>query len=63
MLKIFRRTSKNNFIERRDFVRGYRRNGWMEFSEPQPIDSIHNEGTNTVVLANQAEGDGLLVHK
>ena len=45
-----RRTLKNNFTERKHFIRHYQRNGWMDFSELQAIDSLHNEGTNTLVM-------------
>ena len=45
-----RRLLKNNFTERKRFIRRYQRNGWMDFSELQAIDSLHNEGTNTLVM-------------
>ena len=45
-----RRALKNNFIERKDFIRRYQRNGWMDLSELRDIYSLHNEGTNTVVM-------------
>ena len=45
-----RRALKNNFTERKHFIRGYQRNGWMDFSELRAIDSLHNEGTNTLVM-------------
>ena len=35
---------KNNFTERKHFIRNYQKNGWMDFSELQAIDSLHNEG-------------------
>ena len=35
---------KNNFNERRDFIRRYQRNGWIDLSEIRAIDSLHNEG-------------------
>ena len=41
---------KNNFTERKHFIRHYQRNGWMDFSELRAIDSLHNEGTNTLVM-------------
>ena len=41
---------KNNFTERKHFIRRYQRNGWMDFSEFWAIDSLHNEGTNTLVM-------------
>ena len=41
---------KNNFTERKDFIRRYQRNGWMNFSELRAIDSLHNESTNTIVM-------------
>ena len=41
---------KNNFTERKHFIRHYQRNDWMDFSELQAIDSLHNEGTNTLVM-------------
>ena len=43
-------TLKNNFTERKHFIRRYQRNGWMDFSELRTIDSLHNEGTNTKVV-------------
>ena len=42
--------AKNNLSERMHFIRCYQRNGWMDFSELQAIDSLHNEGTNTLVM-------------
>ena len=33
----------HNFTERKHFIRRYQRNGWMDFSELQAIDSLHNE--------------------
>ena len=45
-----RRALKNNFTDRKHFIRRYQRNGWMDFSELQAIDSLHNEGTNTLVM-------------
>ena len=45
-----RRALKNNFTERKHFIRCYQRNGWMDFIELQAIDSLHNEGTNTLVM-------------
>ena len=45
-----RHVLKNNFTERKHFIRHYQRNGWMDFSELQAIDSLHNEGTNTLVM-------------
>ena len=44
------RTLKNNFTEMKHFIRRYKGNGWMDFSELQAIDSLHNEGTNTLVM-------------
>ena len=44
-----RRSLKNNFTDRKHFIRRYQRNGWMDFSELRAIDSLHNEGTNTLV--------------
>ena len=41
---------KNNFTERKHSIRCYQRNGWMDFSELQDIDSLNNEGTNTLVM-------------
>ena len=41
---------KNNFSERKHFIRRYQRNGWMDFSELRVIDSLDNEGTNTLVM-------------
>ena len=43
-------TLKNNFTDRKHFIRRYQRNGWMDFSELQAIDSLHNEGINTLVM-------------
>ena len=40
----------NNFSDRKHFIRHYQRNGWMDFSELRTIDSLHNEGTNTLVM-------------
>ena len=40
---------KNNFTDRKHFIRRYQRNGWMDFSELRAVDSLHNEGTNTLV--------------
>ena len=40
---------KNNFSERKHFIRRYQRNGWRDFIELQAIDSLLNEGTNTLV--------------
>ena len=45
-----RRALKNNFSERKHFIRRYKRNGWMDFSKLRAIDSLHNEGTNTLVM-------------
>ena len=51
-----RRALNNNFIDRIidyrgriDRLRRYQRNGWMNLSELQDIDSLHIEGTNTIV--------------
>ena len=44
-----RRAIKNNF-NRKHFIRRYQRNDWMDFSELWAIDSLHNEGTNTLVM-------------
>ena len=41
---------KNNFTERKHFIRRYQRNDLMDFSELWAIDSLHNEGTNTLVM-------------
>ena len=41
---------KNNFTERKHSIRRYQRNGWMDFSELRAIDSLYNEGTNTLVM-------------
>ena len=41
---------KNNFTDRKHFIRRYQRNGWMDFSELRAIDSLHNEGANTLVM-------------
>ena len=45
-----RRALKNNFTDRKHFIRRYQRNGWMDFIELRDIDSLHNEGTNTLVM-------------
>ena len=45
-----RRALKNNFAERKHLIRRYQRNGWMDFIELRAIDSLHNEGTNSVVM-------------
>ena len=45
-----RQALKNNFSERKHFIRCYQRNGLMYFSELRAIDSLHNEGTNTLVM-------------
>ena len=44
------RALKNDFTERKHFIRHYQRNGWMDFSELWAIDSLYNEGTNTLVM-------------
>ena len=44
------RALKNNFTKRKHFMRRYQRNGWMDFSELRATDSLHNEGTNTLVM-------------
>ena len=36
---------KNNFTDRKHFIRCYRRNSWMDFSELWAIDYLHSEGT------------------
>ena len=41
---------KINFTERKHSIRRYQKNGWMDFSELWAIDSLHNEGTNTLVM-------------
>ena len=41
---------KNNFTDRKHFIRCYQRNGWMDFNELWAIVSLHNEGTNTLVM-------------
>ena len=41
---------KNNFNERKHFIRRYQRNSRMDFSELWPVDSLHSEGTNTLVM-------------
>ena len=51
-----RRALKNNFTERKHFIRRCPRNGWMDFIELRDIDSQHNEGTNTLIMD---EKDGL----
>ena len=40
---------KNNFIGKKNFIRQYQRNGWMDLSELRDIGSLHIEGTDTVV--------------
>ena len=37
---------KNNFIDRKNFIRQYQRNGWSELRD---INSLHIEGTDTLV--------------
>ena len=44
-----RRVPMNNFIDRKNFIRRYQRNGYMDLSELWDIDSLHNKGTNTLV--------------
>ena len=44
-----RHALKNNFIDRKNFIRQYQRNGWMDLSELRDIDSLHIEGTDTLV--------------
>ena len=39
---------KNNFTDRKHFIRHYQRNGLMDFSELQAIDSLYNEGNNNL---------------
>ena len=46
-------TRNTNFIERKDFIRHYQRNGWMDLSELQAIYSIHIEGTDTLASNGQ----------
>ena len=41
---------KSNFTESKHSIRHYQRNGWMDFREVRAIDSLHNEGTNTLVM-------------
>ena len=41
-----RRALKNNFIDRKNFIKQYQRNGWMDLSEFRDIDSL---GTDTLV--------------
>ena len=36
----------NHFSERKDFIRRYQRNGWMDLSELRAIYSLLNEGTS-----------------
>ena len=50
---------KNNFTERKHFIRCYQGNGRMDFIELRAIDSLlhaidslHNEGTNTLVTGD-----------
>ena len=43
---------KNNFTERKHFIRSYQRNGWMNSIELRDIDSLHNEGTNTLIMGS-----------
>ena len=45
-----RRALKNNFTDRKHFIKRYQRNGWMDFSELRAIDSLYNIGTNTLVM-------------
>ena len=48
----------NNFIDRKNFIRRYQRNGYMDLSELWDIDSVHNEGTNTLVKGGLGWRDG-----
>ena len=43
------RALKNNFIDRKNFIRQYQRNGWMDLSELRDIDSLHIESTDTLL--------------
>ena len=45
-------TLKNDSTDRKHFIRRYQKNGWMDFSELRAIDSLHNEGTNTLVMGS-----------
>ena len=45
-------TLNNNFIERKDFIRHYQRNGWMDLSKLWVIYSLHIKGTNTLVMGS-----------
>ena len=49
---------KNNFIDRKNFIRQYQTNGDMDLSELWDIDSLHNEGTNTLVKGDLGWRDG-----
>ena len=40
---------KKIIFDRKNFIRQYQRNGYMDLSELRDIDSLHNEGTNTSV--------------
>ena len=40
---------KNFCGERKDFIRPYQKNGRTDFDELQVIDSLNNEGTNSLV--------------
>ena len=43
-----RRALKNNF-DRKNFIRQYQRNSWVDLSELWDINSLHIEGTDTLV--------------
>ena len=41
---------KNNFTEGKHSIGRCQGNGWMDFSELRAMDSLHNEGTNALVM-------------
>ena len=47
-----KRRALNNFTDRKHFIRCYQRNSWMDFIKLRDIDSLHNEGTNTLVMGS-----------
>ena len=43
---------KNNFVERKDLIRHYQEDRWMDLSELQSMYSLHIEGTNALVMGD-----------
>ena len=56
------RVLNNNFIERKDFIRCYQRNGWMDLNTLWAINFLHNDGTNSYFSNRwfRLKNDGLL---